>query len=71
MEDGEKKELRGPLARVLLDPSSTLKPEKQRDHCQDADRLATADAILTTSPPPLLTAKNGRQRRRGEASVAS
>ena len=63
------------LRRVFLDPSSTQKqkPENQRDHCQDADSLATAGAILTTllplPPSPLLAAKNGRQRQR-EASVA-
>ena len=68
MEDGEKEEprARGPLARVLLDPSSTLKPEKQRDHCQDADRLATADAILTTSPPlslrPKMAGNDGEEK---------
>ena len=64
------------LRRVFLDPSSTQKqkPENQRDHCQDADSLATAGAILTTLyiallSSPLLAAKNGRQRQR-EASVA-
>ena len=52
------------LRRVFLDPSSTQKqkPENQRDHCQDADSLATAGAILTTLlPSPLLSSPCGQK----------
>ena len=68
------------LRRVFLDPSSTQKqkPENQRDHCQDADSLATAGAILTTSlpPPPLLSlrpkmAGNGSERHQSRFKLRS
>ena len=67
------------LRRVFLDPSSTQKqkPENQRDHCQDADSLATAGAILTTLlSSPLLSlrpkmAGNGSERHQSRFKLRS